>query len=127
MAARLPTDLPVLRARLAPVAGGALAGRRVFAFAGIGRPAKFFATLAETGAEVVGARAFADHHPYTAADLAALEEAAAAAEADATLITTAKDAVRLPPDAGDVAVLTVRLEWDDEAPVIALLAPVLEA
>ena len=123
--ARLHTTLPVLRARLTPVAGEALAGRRVFAFAGIGRPAKFFATLAETGAEVVGARPFADHHAYTAADLAALNGAAAAA--DATLITTAKDAVRLPQDAGDVAVLTVRLAWNDEAAVIALLAPVLEA
>ncbi len=122
-AARLHTTLPVLHARLAAVAGATLAGRRVFAFAGIGRPAKFFATLAEAGAEVVGERSFADHHPYTAADLVALEEVAA--EADATLITTAKDAVRLPPDAGDVAVLIVRLEWDDEAAVMRLLEPLL--
>jgi tetraacyldisaccharide 4'-kinase len=73
---------------------GELAGRRVFAFAGVGRPGGFVDTLRETAAEVVGERWFPDHHPYTAGELA---ELAAAAEAvDAVPVTTAKDAVKLP-------------------------------
>ena len=49
-----------------------LAGRRVVAFAGIGVPEKFFATLAEAGAEVVRRMSFPDHHPSTARNLEAL-------------------------------------------------------
>ncbi|GJD33648.1 tetraacyldisaccharide 4'-kinase [Methylobacterium aerolatum] len=96
--------LPVHRGRLVPDGGG-FAGRRVLAFAGIGRPGKFFDTLRETGARLAGTRAFPDHHPFREADLAALRR-----EADrlgATLVTTEKDAVRLPP--GFAVALPVRL------------------
>ena len=75
----------------------ALAGRRVFAFAGLGRPAGFAATLGELGAEVVGSRWFDDHHRYSGRELAAVLEAAAAG--GALPVTTAKDAVKLPPTA----------------------------
>ncbi|MGU3667760.1 tetraacyldisaccharide 4'-kinase [Methylobacterium sp. A49B] len=103
--------LPVYRARLVRD-GDALAGRRCLAFAGIGRPEKFFATLAEAGAEVAGTRAFPDHHPYRERDLAAL--AAEARRLGADLVTTEKDAVRLPPDrAAGIRVLRVRLVLDD--------------
>ncbi|MDP4023335.1 tetraacyldisaccharide 4'-kinase [Methylobacterium sp. NEAU 140] len=103
--------LPVHRARLVPDAA-AVAGRRCLAFAGIGRPQKFFATLAEAGADLAGTRAFPDHHPYRAADLAAL--AAEAGRLGAELVTTEKDAVRLPPDfAARVPVLPVRLVFAD--------------
>ena len=54
--------LPVHRAVLEPE-GGSFAGRRVLAFAGIGRPDKFFASLVACGADLAGTRAFADHHP----------------------------------------------------------------
>ncbi|SFL52553.1 tetraacyldisaccharide 4'-kinase [Methylobacterium pseudosasicola] len=103
--------LPVHRAQLVPDAAD-LAGRRCLAFAGIGRPEKFFTTLRGTGAALVAARPFPDHHPYRDADLVAL-----AAEADrlgAELVTTEKDAVRLPTEfAARVRVLRVRLVPDD--------------
>ena len=118
VAARLP--IPVLRAALVPDADG-LAGRRVLAFAGIGRPAKFFTTLAQTGAVVVGEVGFPDHHVYRPAELADL--ARRAAQADASLITTPKDAVRLPaPFRSQVLVAGVALAWADEAALGALLA-----
>lgn len=105
--------LPVHRARLVPETDD-LAGRRCLAFAGIGRPEKFFATLAEAGAVIVGTRPYPDHHPYRARELAALSEAAR--RLDAALVTTEKDAVRLPPAfAAGVRVLLVRLALDDAA------------
>lgn len=111
----------VLRADLVPGSeAAALSGKPVFAFAGIGRPRKFFATLERIGARVVGTRAFADHHPYTAGDVASLLREAKAA--GATPVTTAKDAVRLSPEArAEIAVLTVRLAWRDEAALINVL------
>lgn len=109
--------LPVLRAELTPV-DTALAGQRVFAFAGIGRPEKFFQTLRDLGAEVVGSEAFADHQPYTRATLTRLRGAAAAAGAQ--LVTTAKDAARLGPT-GDIAVLDVTLAWENKGALLSLL------
>lgn len=112
--------LPVLAARLVPADGDDLAGRRVLAFAGIGRPEKLFATLAGIGATVVRAVPFPDHHPYRPDEVMRLIEHAAAM--DALPVTTAKDAVRLPPGIrGAVRVLTVRLVWDDPGALGRLL------
>lgn len=97
--------LPVLTARLEPtrVRSGrgvqpiaALAGARVWAFAGVGRPRAFFELLEAAGAQVVGRRCFPDHHRYTAADVAELVRSAA--ETGARLVTTGKDMVKLPAD-----------------------------
>lgn len=110
--ARLCGDLPVLRARLVPgPEADSLCGRDVVAFAGIGRPAKFYDTLAACGAQVLATHSFPDHHAFTRAELDGL---IAEAEAQgATLVTTAKDAVRVPTDLrARLQVLTVRLEWD---------------
>lgn len=115
----------LLRARLVP--GPEAEGLRdapVVAFAGIGRPEKFFATVRGCGARVLAAHAFADHHPYGRAEVARLLDQAQAAGAE--LWTTAKDAVRVPADLRDrVRVLSVTLAWDDPAGVDALLAGVI--
>jgi tetraacyldisaccharide 4'-kinase len=117
----LPPGLPVLRASLVqgPEMAG-LVGKRVLAFAGIAYPDKFFAPLAAAGVDLVSRRAFPDHHPYTARELADL-----LAEADrlgATPVTTPKDAVRLPEAVRHrVQVVGVGLKWDDEAALTALL------
>ncbi|SDN97374.1 lipid-A-disaccharide kinase [Methylobacterium phyllostachyos] len=117
--------LPVYRARLIRHSDD-FAGRRCLAFAGIGRPEKFFTTLAEAGAEIVGRRVFPDHHPYRDGDLAAL--AAAARRLGAELVTTEKDAVRLPPHiAARIGVLRVRLVWEDPETLRRQLQSVLGA
>jgi tetraacyldisaccharide 4'-kinase len=104
-------NLPVHWARLVRDADD-WAGRRCLAFAGIGRPDKFFATLAEAGAVIASRRSFPDHHAYRTGELAALAEEAERLGAD--LVTTEKDAVRLPPAvAARVRVLRVRLAFDD--------------
>ncbi|WP_336486371.1 tetraacyldisaccharide 4'-kinase [Methylobacterium nigriterrae] len=112
--------LPVHRARLVPE--DAWAGRRILAFAGIGRPDKFFETLRAAGADVLATRAFPDHHPYSGADLAHLAAQARRLEAD--LVTTEKDAVRL-PKSHPARTLAVRLVFDDAGAVGAQLAPLL--
>ena len=119
--AALPAGLPVLRAHLqAGPETAALLGRPVFAFAGIGRPAKFWETLAAAGLTVAGTREFPDHHRYTAADIAGV--LADAARLDAVAVTTPKDAVRLPADARPhIASVGVRLVWEDAAALEALL------
>ena len=111
---------PVLRARLVPVDVLGLAGTRVLAFAGIGRPEKFFATLRSLGAHIVEAREYADHHAYTASEFARLRAKAKAA--DAQLVTTEKDFVRLTPaERQDVRFVPVRAVFDDAAAFNALL------
>ncbi len=103
---------PVLRTRLVAENAGAFAGRAVVAFAGLGRPAKFFATLIGLGARVVARHAFADHHVYRADELHRLLMEAEAARA--LLVTTAKDAARLPGEwRARVAVLSVAATFDD--------------
>ncbi|MFT3973177.1 MAG: tetraacyldisaccharide 4'-kinase [Amaricoccus sp.] len=119
--------LPVAEGRLAPLATGMdWTGLRALAFAGIGRPEKFYATLARLGAEIVATRSFADHEPFEPRLLARLEADAAARGAQ--LVTTEKDAVRLPASfRPKVLVLPVRLELDDWAPVDDALGRLLPA
>lgn len=82
--------------------------RKVLAFAGIANPSRFFDSLAAAGAQVVAAREFPDHHPFTRREVEAL--LAQAQEQGVIPITTAKDHVRLPPDLkGEVAVWEVAL------------------
>ena len=67
---QLPPDRPVLRARLRPGPEMlALKGRRVIAFAGIASPDKFFTSLTEAGALVLGRAAYADHHPFAESEI----------------------------------------------------------
>jgi tetraacyldisaccharide 4'-kinase len=85
----------ILRATIVPDPDvvAALRGRPVLAFAGIGDPARFFRTLRTSGVDVVATKTFADHHPFSADEIAAL--AAEAARDGLMLLTTQKDAVRL--------------------------------
>jgi tetraacyldisaccharide 4'-kinase len=109
----------VLRARLQPdeASVARLKGRRVLAFAGIGDPARFFATLRASGVDIVEQRAFPDHHPFTADDMSNL--AAIARRDDLALVTTEKDLARIGPAAAssgyDVTAFAVALEVEDAA------------
>ncbi len=127
LAEQLATRLPVARASLAPKTDAHWAGRRVLAFAGIGRPQKFFDTLAGLGAVLVGARGFPDHHPFASAEIDAI--LAEAAAQGAVAVTTAKDRLRLPPGSRErIAVLDVALAWtrdEDRRIVERLILPLL--
>ncbi|TKW79474.1 MAG: tetraacyldisaccharide 4'-kinase [Bradyrhizobium icense] len=112
-------DKPVLRARFLPEQASlvALRGKRVLAFAGIGDPGRFYATLREAGVDVADTRVFGDHHPLTADEAASL---VAQAERDGlTLVTTEKDMARLrnpnglPDWARAIVPFKVTLEFDD--------------
>jgi tetraacyldisaccharide 4'-kinase len=99
VAAARANGLAIFAARLEPDAGfvAALGGGRVLAFAGIGDPGKFFATLIDAGVAVALQRGFSDHHRYTRDEAQRLCEEAN--REGLVLITTEKDLARLAGDA----------------------------
>ncbi len=113
--------LPRLQAALKPLQMGMdWQGARVLAFAGIGRPEKFFRSLAQEGAEIIASHSFADHAPYSKSVLQRLLKEAA--QKGAQLVTTEKDAARLPASfRPQVLAFPVRLEFSDQAKLEELL------
>ncbi|MCE2563910.1 tetraacyldisaccharide 4'-kinase [Komagataeibacter sp. FNDCF1] len=107
VARELTPGLPCFTARLHQDVRDVPRDRPIVAFAGIGQPGKFFDGLAGAGLPPLLRLGFADHHAYTPADWGRLQ--ALAARHDACLVTTHKDAVRLPP-AWQQQVHTVGLE-----------------
>ncbi len=99
---------PALRGHLRPVKLREWRKQPILAFAGIGRPEKFFATLAEARAPVVRTVGFPDHHRYT--DGEAAELIAAAEAGNLRLVTTEKDLVRLAGRDGMAGTLHARAE-----------------
>lgn len=100
---------PVLSASIVPQVDGELfAGSRVVAYAGIGNPARFTASLKAAGAIVVAERFFKDHQAYTDKDARDLIELAE--KNGARLVTTQKDLVRLMGTSGALADLAERSE-----------------
>lgn len=117
-------DLPVLEAYLTPT--GPLPKEGLFAFAGIGRPNKFFDALRHAGANLIEAMPYPDHHAYSDEDLENLQ--ALAREYKAQLITTEKDFVRLPPAFRQfVAVWPVRAAFKTEHKLDRLLTPIIDS
>jgi tetraacyldisaccharide 4'-kinase len=109
---------PVLIARLEPAAAPP-SGPQV-GFAGIGKPWKVERALEAAGCDLRDFVRFPDHHPYSEADLALLEDVAG--RYGAGLVTTEKDWVRLPPEwRTRAAVWPVRARFEDEGAVLALL------
>jgi tetraacyldisaccharide 4'-kinase len=127
VAAARRRNTPIFSARLVPDASdvAALAGKPVLAFAGIGAPEKFFATLAAAGIAVHARRAFPDHHAYTQADAEMLLREAHAG--GLVPVTTEKDMVRLAGRsataqlAADTRTLAVTLAVEDAAKFAELL------
>ena len=116
---------PELRARLRPDAASLaqLIGKKVFAFAGIGDPERFFRTLRAGGIDVARSRPFADHHMFSRDEIAAL--VADARRGQLTLVTTEKDLARLRgrddvPDG--IVPFAVQLEFDDPSALRQLIS-----
>jgi tetraacyldisaccharide 4'-kinase len=105
--------VPHLKGQLEPLRTGMeWQGTRVLAFAGIGNPDKFFATVRGLGADLIKGEPLEDHQPLTKALMTRLM--AEAKTLNAQLVTTEKDAVRLPPEfRREVLTVPVRLVIED--------------
>lgn len=113
----------VIPAYLAPV--GAPPKGKLYAFAGIGRPNKFFDSLRRHGGDVVGEIPYKDHYKYRDGDIEQLF--LLASELEAGLITTEKDYVRLPKGyRKGVQVWPVKVQFEDELSLRQVLHPVIE-
>lgn len=118
-------DLPILTGRFIPNEEtlNELQGKKVFAFAGLGNPNKFFDTLCNAGAEVVGTQVFPDHYFYTRFDIEEMKKKANGVP----LITTTKDAVKLTGElANNIMVLPGEFVFDNLEDLHVVLKEVLK-
>ncbi len=118
------SGFPVISAHLAPKAQ--LPSGKLFAFAGIGRPNKFFDALLRHGAELVESLPYSNHYKYKETDIQSLMELSG--EYGAKLITTEKDYVRIaPPFKKFINVWPVSVQFEDELTLRRLLHPIITA
>ena len=103
--------LPVFKGRIKPVSPSPLT-YDIVAFAGIGRPEKFYQSLSGCGFNIVETRDFPDHHFYTEDELNQL--IALGKQHKAPVYTTAKDFVKIPPRLqSKFKVLEIAIEWEN--------------
>jgi tetraacyldisaccharide 4'-kinase len=123
--AQLPPQLPVLNAYLQPnMPRGVNGQQKYFAFAGIGRPQKFYDVCQAAGLNIVGTQDFADHHAFTFSEIKAVNKTAMSV--GATLLTTEKDFVRIPPQfRSQVKTLPVDLVFSHREVIETLLLNLL--
>jgi tetraacyldisaccharide 4'-kinase len=117
---------PIFRARFVPKPHPPLQDEKVIAFAGIGRPEKFFAMLRQHGAELIGTITFDDHHVFSESELWQLKNQARTA--GAVLMTTEKDLVRIPkPSRVGIQPVVIRTAFDVETGISKLLSQLAPA
>ncbi|PHS76960.1 MAG: tetraacyldisaccharide 4'-kinase [Rhodospirillaceae bacterium] len=116
-------NMPILRARIEATPEAAyLKDQDVYAFAGIGRPQKFFDTLTTLGAKLVGCKTFDDHHPYTDIEIETIIKGAG----DALIVTTTKDLVRISKKhQGNMRALNIAVAWKHSGDIDAALKKVM--
>ncbi len=94
--------------------------KKLYAFAGIGRPQKFYDSLSALGFTIAAQKDYPDHFPYTETDIDMMY--AAAQKIEAQLITTEKDFLRIPPASRkDVLAMPVRLQFKEEEKILDIL------
>ncbi len=108
----------VIPRRLKVTGAEQIAGKKVYAFSGLADNEQFFATLRDSGATLLGTSSFRDHHPYSEGDLATIRTAAARCRAE-LIVTTEKDAVKLP---GDSDLVTIGVEMEIDSSVLDAIA-----
>ena len=103
-------DMPIVRTDIIVKEMPADQQKPVFAFAGIARPEKFYASLQQNGFNIAETLSFADHHPFKTEEINKIRERAA--QLNAEIITTEKDLVRLTPDQRHgISALKIALAW----------------
>lgn len=124
----LPEGKPVLRAHIeVPENKKPPTTKPYLAFAGLGRPEKFYHLLKKLGYDIAGWHAYPDHYPYSMEDILELQRKAK--EAKASLITTEKDLQRI-PDADwpfKIATLPIKLIWENENELAGFLKEKLKS
>lgn len=122
---QIAPHMPVTHAHLEANCNGLYEREKVVAFAGIGRPSKFFETVETLGYDVVHQLPYADHHPYSPSDIDHLRQLAE--KHNARLITTAKDKTRLPPAMHDeIHVVDIQVKWKMVTAPKSLLGSLLQ-
>lgn len=105
--------LPVFKGKIKPVSPSPLT-YDIVAFAGIGRPGKFYQSLTDCGFKIVASKDFPDHHFYTETELEELLELGK--KHKAPVYTTAKDFVKIPGRLQNkFKVLEITIEWENPA------------
>ncbi|MES2729894.1 MAG: tetraacyldisaccharide 4'-kinase [Pseudomonadota bacterium] len=112
----IPSHIPIIQGERVAVGPLPDPSRTYHAFAGLANPNQFFDSLRTMGLTVVRTTAFPDHHAYTPADIAHLRQGAG----DATLITTEKDRVKLPPNM-DVTTVSIQMRLTPLSPLLDIL------
>ncbi|MBR72991.1 MAG: tetraacyldisaccharide 4'-kinase [Rhodospirillaceae bacterium] len=116
----------LLHARFVPnIESHQLRDKTVIAFAGIGRPEKFFNTLRSLGCNLTTTASFPDHHLYSPEEVMCLIEKAS--ELGAELVTTEKDWMRLDLDSQSfVKFVSGDIEWEEPEKIELILSPIIK-
>lgn len=123
ISATLKKQARVLNAQAQPTIK-TLKGQKIVAFAGIGRPSKFFATIERLGGEIVSTHSFPDHHFYDHGELRKIVDEAE--KTGAQIYTTTKDAVKIPSDmAKKITVMDIHVVFEDDRALAKILKPIV--
>lgn len=116
---RVPNEIPIFRAKITSTYDKEKKSSYI-GFAGLARPKKFLNTLISEGFDVIDFIEFPDHHPYTEADIEKL--CGKAKKLNATLITTEKDLIKIPPKFHKIIeCLPIKLDWHNDKDVVSFL------
>lgn len=112
-------NIPIFKGKIKAISASPLT-YDIVAFAGIGRPDKFYNSLTEYGFNIVARKDFPDHHFYTEQELE--EMLALGKQYKSPVYTTAKDFVKIPPHLqSKFKVLEIEIDWENQAELLNFL------